>query len=89
MGKKGCVLRASVTMPNYEEDTEWNAVLRQKGIIPPKQKEVEITQESIENMMDQVITSKMQGKQHEDRTLEELDDLLQCDELLEDDRILE
>ncbi len=76
-------------MPNYEEDTEWNAVLRQKGIIPPKQKEVEITQESIENMMDQVITSKMQGKQHEDRTLEELDDLLQCDELLEDDRVLE
>ncbi len=34
-------------MQNPDEDTEWNAVLRSKGILPPKQKEVEINEDSV------------------------------------------
>lgn len=28
-------------MQNPNEDTEWNAILRSKGILPPKEKEVD------------------------------------------------
>ena len=32
-----------ITMQNPNEDTEWNDVLRAKGIIPEKPKEAEVT----------------------------------------------
>jgi hypothetical protein len=38
-----------------DEDTEWNDVLRQKGILPPKPKEAEVTEEQIENLVDSVV----------------------------------
>ena len=34
-------------MQNPNEDTEWNDVLRAKGILPPKPKEVEIDEDSV------------------------------------------
>jgi hypothetical protein len=37
------------------EDTQWNDVLRQKGIIPPKPKEAEVTEEQIEDMVESVV----------------------------------
>jgi hypothetical protein len=37
------------------EDTQWNDVLRQKGIIPPKSKEAEVTEEQIEEMVESVV----------------------------------
>lgn len=37
------------------EDTQWNDVLRQKGIIPPKSKEAEVTEEQIEDMVENVV----------------------------------
>ena len=36
-------------------ETDWNDVLRQKGILPPKPKEAEIAEEQIENLMDSVV----------------------------------
>ena len=40
---------------NYNEDTEWNDVLRAKGIIGAKEKsEYEITQEKLEKLIEQV-----------------------------------
>jgi hypothetical protein len=41
-------------------DTEWNDVLRAKGIIPPK--ETEISEEDIINMVENTIEQKSQGK---------------------------
>ena len=40
------------------EDTEWNDVLRAKGIIPPKEKKEEITEDDIVNMLEQTIEKK-------------------------------
>lgn len=34
-------------MQNPNEDTEWNDVLRAKGILPPKPKEAEIDESSV------------------------------------------
>ena len=34
-------------MQNPSEDTEWNDVLRAKGILPPKPKELEIDESSV------------------------------------------
>jgi hypothetical protein len=39
------------------EDTEWNAVLRQKGIIPQKQKE--ITEEQIIDIVERTVQEKL------------------------------
>lgn len=41
---------------NPNEDTEWNDVLRAKGILPPKEKEV--SEEEIVNMIEQTIQQK-------------------------------
>lgn len=38
------------------EDTEWNDILRAKGILPPR--EAEITEESIVNMIEQTIEDR-------------------------------
>ncbi|XP_063367452.1 viral IAP-associated factor homolog isoform X2 [Cydia amplana] len=72
-------------MPNPNEDTEWNDVLRAKGIIPQKEKEV--TEDDIVNMIEQTIQQKQQEK---DKQLSELD-LDGLDELedSEDEAVLE
>ena len=48
-------------MQNPNEDTEWNDVLRKKGIIPQKEKEAEITEDQIQEMVDEVLRKKMGG----------------------------
>jgi hypothetical protein len=63
------------------EDTEWNDILRQKGIL----KEPEITENTIVEMVEEAIHEQQYGKKIENRDLDELDLL----EDLEDDRILE
>ncbi|XP_063831175.1 viral IAP-associated factor homolog [Ostrinia nubilalis] len=72
-------------MQNPNEDTEWNDVLRAKGILPPKEKEV--SEEEIVNMIEQTILQKQVEK---DKQLSELD-LDGLDELedSEDEAVLE
>ncbi|KAI8896474.1 thioredoxin-like protein [Globomyces pollinis-pini] len=67
-------------MANPNEDTEWNDILREKGIIP------EIKEEQIIEWIDEAI-QEQQFKPLEKRDLDELDELEDDD--LEDDRILE
>lgn len=43
-------------LQNPNEDTEWNDILRQKGIIP--QKEKEITEDEIVSMLEETIENK-------------------------------
>jgi len=72
-------------MQDPNEDTEWNDILRAKGIIPEKPKENEIQEEDIIAMMDAAIKQKSGVKDMEDMTLDELDEL----EDEEEERILE
>ncbi|CAI2163308.1 4965_t:CDS:2 [Funneliformis geosporum] len=67
-------------MEDPNADTEWNDILRSRGILPPKEGP---TEEEIFEEMDKVIREK-QEKHLEDKTLDELDEL----EDEEDDRIL-
>jgi len=67
------------------EDTEWNDVLRSRGIIPEKPKEKEISEDEIISMMDKAIQKKTIGKAMEDMNLDELDEL----EDEEEERVLE
>ncbi|ALC44374.1 viaf, partial [Drosophila busckii] len=71
------------------EDTEWNDVLRAKGIIGPKQKEAEITEDQIQALMDDAIKRKTalesERKPIDDMDLDELDEL----EDSEDEAVLE
>lgn len=61
-------------MQNPNEDTEWNDILRAKGIIP--QKEKEITEDQIVSLLEDTIEKKTQdGKKIEDLDLDELDEL--------------
>ncbi|CAG9798764.1 unnamed protein product [Chironomus riparius] len=71
-------------MQNPNEDTEWNDVLRQKGIIP--QKEKAITEDDIIHMLEHTI----EEKQNNERNLEKLD-LDELDELedSEDEAVLQ
>ena len=75
-------------MQDPNEDTEWNDVLRAKGILPPKQKELELSEDQIVDMVEQTI-SKRTGekvvKNYEDMTLDELEEF----EDEEDERVLE
>ena len=48
-------------MQDPNEDTEWNDILRAKGIIPEKPKENEIQEEDIIAMMDAAIKEKSGG----------------------------
>ncbi|EFX90162.1 hypothetical protein DAPPUDRAFT_126671 [Daphnia pulex] len=58
------------------EDTQWNDVLRQKGIIPPKPKEAEVTEEQIEDMVESVVKNYTSNeKRPEELELDDLDDL--------------
>ncbi|RIA86258.1 thioredoxin-like protein [Glomus cerebriforme] len=67
-------------MDDPNADTEWNDILRARGILPPKEGP---TEEEIFEEMDKAIREK-QEKHLEDKTLDELDKL----EDEEDDRIL-
>lgn len=72
-------------MQNPNEDTEWNDVLRAKGIIPPK--EAEISEDTIVSMIEDTIQKKQQAR---DQELSQLD-LDGLDELedSEDEAIIE
>ncbi len=71
-------------MQDPNADTEWNDALRKHGILPQR-KEVEITEDQIENIVDNVIKQKTEGKQLHEMSLDELAEK----EDDEDDRILE
>lgn len=58
---------------NHDEDTEWNDILRAKGIIP--QKEAQITEADIIDMIDEAIL-KRDAKNYDEKTVDELDELL-------------
>ncbi len=45
-------------MQDPNEDTEWNDVLRAKGIIPEKPKEKEISEDEIVSMLEKTIKQK-------------------------------
>jgi thiol-disulfide isomerase/thioredoxin len=64
----------------HHEDTEWNDILREKGIIP------EINEEDLIDIVDKVI-EEHHNKPMEKMSLEELDEFE--DEDLEDDRVFE
>ena len=49
-------------MQDPNEDTEWNDVLRAKGILPPKQTKKDITEEDIVSMLEQTIQQKTGGR---------------------------
>uniref|UniRef100_A0A0P4WGB6 Phosducin domain-containing protein n=1 Tax=Scylla olivacea TaxID=85551 RepID=A0A0P4WGB6_SCYOL len=61
-------------MQNPNEDTEWNDILRQKGILPPK--EPEVTEEMLTEMIEQTIQEKQSADARLGKlNLEELDEL--------------
>ncbi|XP_023233902.1 phosducin-like protein 3 isoform X1 [Centruroides sculpturatus] len=71
-------------MEDPNADTQWNDILREKGILPKKQ-EKEIKEEDIINIIENTVEEKLQETtQLEDLTLDELDEL----EDEEDERIL-
>lgn len=75
-------------MQDPNEDTEWNDILRAKGILPPKQKEFELTEDQFVDMIEETISKKTGEKvvkAYEDMTLDELEEL----EDEEDERVLE
>lgn len=80
-----CLLQelTATTMQNPNEDTEWNDVLRAKGILP--QKEKEITEEDIVQMVESTVSKKVNGKGMDEMNLDELDEL----EDDEDERVLQ
>lgn len=69
-----CQAESSTNMQDPNADTEWNDVLRAKGILGPKQ-EAEVTEDQLARMVEDTIQSKSQGKQIEDMTLDELEEL--------------
>merc|ERR1712241_207219 len=75
----------SLKMQDPNEDTEWNDVLRAKGIIPEKPKEKEGTEDEIVSRLEKTIKEKSGAKDMEDMTLDELDEL----EDDEEERVLE
>jgi len=51
-----------IYIQNPNEDTEWNDILRSKGILPQKEKEV--TEEDVVNMLEATVEEKLsQGKE--------------------------
>ncbi|XP_015431704.1 PREDICTED: viral IAP-associated factor homolog [Dufourea novaeangliae] len=71
-------------MQDPNEDTEWNDILRKKGIIPEKEKEV--TEDQILDIVENTVNEKT-GRAPtdlEDKTLDELDEL----EDEEDEKVL-
>lgn len=73
-------------MQDPNEDTQWNDVLRSKGIIPPKQKEAELTEDQLVSMLEETIEEKQTNEKKDLSTLnlDELDEL----EDSEDERVI-
>merc|ERR1712123_321050 len=69
------VVGLSSRMQNPNEDTEWNDVLRAKGIIPDKPKEAEVNEDDIIKMFEDTIKQKSGIKDMADMDLDELDEL--------------
>lgn len=71
-------------MQDPNEDTEWNDILRRKGIIPQKEKEV--TEDQIVDIVENTVNEKtgLAVNDLETKTLDELDEL----EDEEDERVL-
>lgn len=61
-------------MQDPNADTEWNDVLRAKGILPPKE-EKELTEDDIVAMVENTIEQKAQGKDMSEMGLDELNDI--------------
>lgn len=73
-------------MQDPNADTQWNDVLRAKGIIPPK--ETEISEDQIVSMVEQTIEDKTKARDLSDMNLDELNE--NEDDIDEDDeRIFE
>jgi len=62
-------------MQNPNEDTEWNDILRAKGVIPEKPKEAEINEDELVKMLEDTIKQKSGVKDMADMDLDELDEL--------------
>ncbi|XP_063607838.1 phosducin-like protein 3 [Penaeus indicus] len=61
-------------MQDPNEDTEWNDILRKKGILPPK--EPEVTEEALAEMLEQTIQEKQSSEARLGKlSLDELDEL--------------
>ncbi|XP_042885025.1 phosducin-like protein 3 [Penaeus japonicus] len=61
-------------MQDPNEDTEWNDILRKKGILPPK--EPEVTEEALTEMLEQTIAEKQSAEGRLGKlSLDELDEL--------------
>jgi len=72
-------------MENPNEDTQWNDILRQKGILPPKQAEEKVfTEDEIVNIVESTVKERNNGKSLDELTLDELD-LLEDEE---DERVI-
>ncbi|XP_057338744.1 viral IAP-associated factor homolog [Microplitis mediator] len=74
-------------MQNPNEDTEWNDILRSKGIIPEKPKEKEITEDQIIDLLENTIDQRTgrEVTKLDDKSLDELDEL----EDEEDEKVIE
>jgi len=75
-------------MQDPNADTQWNDVLRAKGIIPPKVNasgELEISEDTVVGLIDQRIAEGKKQKDYEDMTIEEIDALEDED----DERVLQ
>lgn len=60
-----CAFNSSFLIDNMQdpnEDTEWNDILRAKGIIPEKPKEKEINEDEIVAMLEKSIKQKSGSK---------------------------
>lgn len=64
-------------MQDPNEDTQWNDILRSKGILPPKEKEKEVTEEQILDIVESTINEKtgLAKKDLDTKDLDELDEL--------------
>nr|XP_004651741.1 phosducin-like protein 3 [Jaculus jaculus] len=60
-------------MQDPNADTEWNDILRKKGILPPKENLKELEKKELEDE-EQLILQQSVVKTYEDMTLEELED---------------
>ena len=57
-------------MQDPNEDTEWNDVLRAKGIIPEKPKEKEVTEDDLVQMLEQTVKEKTEGEKEKEGRIE-------------------
>ena len=61
-------------MQDPNEDTEWNDLLRKKGILPPKPKEV--SEDEVVQLLEETVKERTkEGKQLDEMDLDELDEL--------------